>query len=299
MLILRFEFEKTFMREIKLNRLQIQMKKATSLLYTADYEESKIILDKLLLTYLSDHDVHGILRCYYRLAFISYARGEIEQFTDYTERYNALFTSFLAKDIEFYIEQNMLLGLQAMSNLKYSRAIPFLSSVVTHSSPKYKKYKISALLFIQNCQLTLGNIEQAEIINEQLREYEASMQGHTQQIIQLYLNRAYTYYLLEDDENLETLIAEIKSHPDISLLTKETIFLSILKAKHLGRKGEYIKAINDLESILNTYNKMRDPQLLYMIYSALIEYYEQIQNHKEALYFAKLLMALERELSLH
>lgn len=298
-LILRFKFDKTFVRETKLNRLQMQMKQATSLLYTADYEGSKTLLEQLLETHLANHNIHGALHCYYRLAFLTYTLGETEQFTNYTEKYNNLFTSFLAQDIEHYIEHNMLLGIQSMSNLKYSRAIPFLNSVVTQSSPKYKKHKISALLLLQYCQLTLGNIEQAEIIHEKLSDYEASMREDTQQILQLYLNRAYTSYLLKDDESLETFIAELKAHRNISVLTREALFLSILTAKYLGRKGEYIEAIKQLTTILDTYNQMRDPQILYMIYSALIEYYEQIQNHKEALYFAKLLMALERQISLY
>ena len=280
-----------------MERLHIQMNQATSLFYTADYEESKILFQQLLKTFTKNKDIHGMLRCYYRLACLTYTRGEIALFHHYSEKYSTLFTSFLAKNIEHYIEHNMLLGLQAMVNLKHSRAIPFFAAVVDQATAKFKKHKISAMLFIQKCQITLGNFDQAEMMDDQLDDYIREMKEDVQQILHLYLNRAYFALLQQDMVVFEQYILLAKQHPEYSFLLKEPVFIAILKAKQLALQGDYVKAIKRLQSTTSKYDSVKDPQLLYMIYTAFIEYYEQIQNHKEALHYAKLLMALERTVS--
>lgn len=281
-----------------MERMHTQMNQATSLFYTADYEESKILFEQLLKTYLKNKDIHGALRCHYRLACLTYTRGDMEQFHHFTEQYNILFTSFLAKNAEHYIEQNMLLGLQAMSNLKHSRAIPFFASVADQATAKFSKHKISALLFMQKCQITLGNYEQAEALDQQLGDYVDVMENDTQQILHLYLNRAYLAMMQGDVANFEKYISLTKQHPDYSFLQKEPMFVAILEAKYLAAQGEWVDAIKLLQNTMAALEPMTDPQILYMIYTSFIEYYEQIQNHKEALHYAKLLMALERSIAL-
>lgn len=274
--------------------MHTQMNQATSLFYTADYEESKILFAHLLKLYLKNKDIHGALRCYYRLACLTYTRGDMEQFNQYTEEYLSLFTSFLAKDIEHYIEQNMLLGLQAMVNLKHSRAIPFFAYVADQATAKFKKHKISALLFMQKCQITIGNYEQAEMLDSQLNDYIPAMENDTQQLLHLYLNRAYLALMVGNIKRFEDYIVRTKQHPDYQLLQKEPIFVAILEAKRLANEEDFVEAIKRLQNEIKQHEPIRDPQLLYMIFTAFIEYYEQIQNHKEALHYAKLLMAIER-----
>lgn len=278
--------------------MHTQMNQATSLFYTADYEESKILFNYLLKTSLKNKDIHGALRCYYRLACITYTRGDMEQFNHFAEKYHSLFTSFLAKDLEHYIEQNMLLGLQEITNLKYSRAIPFFASVADQATPKFKKHKISALLFMQKCQIALSNYEQAEMLNIELEQFIDAMKNDTQQILHLYLNRAYLAILQGDFILFENYIARTKQHPDYAFLQKEPMFVAILEAKQLAMQGDFVEAIKRLQNEIALLEPITDPQILYMIYTAFIEYYEQIQNHKEALHYAKLLMALERNVTI-
>jgi len=271
------------------------MNQATSLFYTAEYEESKILFKLLLKTYLKNNDTHGALRCYYRLAYLTYTRGDMEQFRTFADKYHLLFTSFLAKDIEHYIEQNMLLGLQAITNLKHSLAIPFFAAVVEQSTTNFKKHKISALLFMQKCHITLGNFEQAEALDAQLCEYLDAMENDTQQILHLHLNRAYLAILQGDLATFESYISRTKKHNDYELLQKEAVFVAILEAKHQALQGNFAKSIKRLKGELSLHEPIEDPQILYLIYTAFIEYYEQTKNHKEALHYAKLLMALVRE----
>ena len=280
-----------------MEHMQRQMNQATSLFYTADYEESKILFEQLLKSYLKNKDIHGALRCYYRLACLTYTRDDMKQFNHFAEQYNTLFTSFLAKNIEHYIEQNMLLGLQAMTNLKHSRAIPFFASVANQAAAKFKKHKISALLLIQKCQITLGNFEQAEALDADLAGFVETMENDTQQILHLYLNRAYLAILQSDFVTFNDYIARTKQHPDYAFLQKEPMFVAILEAKHLALQGNFVKAIKRLQAQVASLEPLQDPQILYMLYTAFIEYFEQTQNHKEALHYAKLLIALEREVS--
>lgn len=274
--------------------MHVQMNQATSLFYTADYEESKILFEQLLKTYSKSNNTHGTLRCYYRLACLTYTRGEMTTFAHYVEKYNALFTSFLAKDIEHYIEHNMLLGLTAISNLKYSRAIPFFASVVAQSTPKLKKQKISAMLFLQKCQMMIGNIEQAEMIDAELNSYIEFMENDTQQILHLYLNRAYLAMVTGNEEKFTNYIELAKNHVYYHFSVKEPIFVAVLQSKKEAASGNYVEAIKTLQNAFNATEQVEDAQILYMAYSALIEYYEETQNHKNALHYAKLLMALER-----
>ena len=282
------------------DQLQSQMTLATKSFYTADYEESKIIFEQLLKTYKKQNDERNVLRCLYRLSCLAYTRGQMTTFLKLFQEYKEALTDGLITTQEHSIEYEMLLGLHSMTHLKYSKAIPHFSKVVLLcQNAKYKKQKISALLFIQKCQIVLGNAEQAiATSNSIFNDYYNTMKGDTQQYLHYVLNRAYAFMQLQRMDDFELAIRMCETHPDYALLLKEQVFTAILRAKQLAALNDYIGAIKLLQDTLSKSEVMQDAQMSYMIYSALIDYYEQIQNHKEALHYAKLLMGLQRSISM-
>lgn len=283
-----------------MEQLTTQMTQATKSFYTADYEESKIIFEQLLKTYRKLHDSHNELRCLYRLSCIAFTRGQMAKFNNLLSQYNKLFVNEFTELQEHLIEHEMLLGLQAMTHLKYSKAVPHFSKVVLLSqNAKYKKYKISALLFIQKCQIVLGNVEQAITISDSIfDDYYSAIKNDTQQYLHFVLNRAYAFIQLRRMDDFEVAIRMCETHPDYDLLLKEQVFTAILRAKQLAAVDDYISAIKLLQQTLAKSEPMQDAQMSYMIYSSLIDYYEQIRNHKEALHYAKLLMGLQRSIAM-
>ena len=279
-----------------MEQLQIQMFQATKAFYTADYEESKIIFEQLLKAYKKRNDARNIVRCLYRLSCLAYTRGQMPQFHELVKQFQNALTEKLSTILEHLIEQQMLYGLQAMAYLKYSKAIPHFSKVVALSqNAKYKKQKISALLFLQKCQIIVGNNEQAIKESDAIwADYKELIQEDTQQYLHYVLNRAHAFIQLKNVEAFEETIQLCEQHPDFHLLMKEQIFTAILRSKHLALTNNYIGAIKLLQVALSQSAEMHDMQMQYMMYSSLIDYFEQIQNHKEALHYAKLLMNIQR-----
>ena len=284
-----------------MEQLQIQMSQATKSFYSADYEESKIIFEQLLKVYSKKNDTRNVVRCLYRLCCLAYTRGQISQFHALLKKYKEALTEELLALPEHLIEYEMLLAIQALTQLTYSKAIPHFSKVVMLSqNTKYKKQKISALLFIQKCQIILGNAEQAITTSNSIwDDYYDVMKEDTQQYLHYVLNRAYAFMQLNCMEEFEVTIRLCEQHPDFHLLLKEQVFTAILRAKQHAINNHHIQAIKLLKGALAKYEDFQDAEMLYMMFSALIDYYEHIQQHKEALHYAKKLMGLQRSIAMH
>lgn len=276
--------------------LQARMDYATRLYHTAEYEEAKIVFTSLLKTYKKHQATKEICLCLYNLACIAYVRGEIQTFHKLFTQFEQLSTS--VNDQQLQVEYYVLRGLTQLGCQQYEQALTTFTHVLFLSEQEiFIKQKVSALLYIQTCQILMARYEASLKISDDIWSlYEHIITPDTGQLYHYLLNRADTMLALNRLEEADALLTRCEEHSDYMIVPIEHIKTLVSRAKyHLAQQQPTI-AITILEHAHQYAAKQEDVNLLSEIYETLIKNYELLDQTKAALACAKKRLKLHKEL---
>ena len=276
--------------------LQTRMDYATDLFRTAEYEEAKILFNQLLKIYTKQAHIENMCLCLYRLAYIAYIRGEMQKFDELFDYYKTLIPK--TKHQKLVAEYAMLTGLKELSVQHYEQAVQAFSNVIPIADElSLIKHKVSALLSIQKCYLFLDYFDLSlEMSDELWLTYQETITSDVGQLLHYMLNRADTLYALERFEEMNVLIAKCETHPDLHMMPKEYTKTLLARAKYCMAKNEPHIAMISLEKAIKLTEAQEDINLLGEVYEVLIDNYEMRGKAKQALYYAKKRLELQKEL---
>ena len=276
--------------------LQSRMDYATSLFRTAEYEEAKIIFNRLLKTYTRQAHIGNMCLCLYKLAYIAYIQGEMQKFDELFNYYKTLILK--TEDRKLLAEYALLKGLKELSVQHYEQAIQTFSNVMPIADElTLVKLKVSALLSIQKCYLFLDYSDLSlEMSDELWLTYKETITSDVGQLLHYMLNRVDTLYALQRLEEMNLLITKCEAHPDLHMMPKEYTKTLLTRAKYYMANADPHTAISSLEKAIELAETQEDINLLGEVYETLIDNYEMRGKTKQALYYAKKRLELQKEL---
>lgn len=276
--------------------LQSRMDYATGLFRTAEYEEAKIIFNHLLKIYTRQSHIENMCLCLHRLACIAYIQGEMKKFNELFNYYKTLIPKVEHQKLS--AEYSLLKGLQELSVQHYEQAIEAFSNVVSIADElKLVKLKVSALLSIQKCYLSLDYFDLSlEMSDELWLTFKESITSDVGQLLNYMLNRADTLYALQRFEEMDLLITECEAHPDLHMMPKQYVKTLIARAKYYMVKADPHTAMTSLEKAIKLTESQEDINLLCEVYEILIDNYEIQGKTKQALHYAKKQLELKKKL---
>ena len=277
-------------------QLQARMDYANGLFRTAEYEEAKIIFNHLLKLYTKQAHIENMCLCLYRLACIAYIQGEMNKFDDHFHNYQTLIPK--TEHRKLLAEYAFLKGLKKRSAQHYGQAIQaFLNVIPIADELTLVDLKVSAMLSIQKCYLFLDYFDLAlEMSDELWLTYKESIASDAGQLIHYMLNRAHTLYALERFEEMNLLITKCEVHPDLHMMPKQYVQTLLARAKYDMAKSDPHTAMSSLEKALTLTEEQADINLLSEVYDLVIDNYEIRGKTKQALYYAKKRLELQKEL---
>lgn len=276
--------------------LQSRMDYATGLFRTAEYEEAKIIFNHLLKIYTRQADIENMCLCLYRLACIAYIQGEMKKFDELFNYYKTLILKI--ENRKLLAEYALLNGLKELSVQRYEQAIQTFSNVVPIADElTLVKLKVSALLSIQKCYLSLDYFDRSlEMSDELWLTYKETITSDVGQLLHYMLNRVDTLYALGRFEEMNLLITKCEAHPDLHMMLKEYAKTLLARAKYYMAKADPHTAISSLQKAIKLAETQEDINLLSEVYEIVINNYEMRGKTKQALYYAKKQLELQKEL---
>ena len=276
--------------------LQSRMDYANGLFRTAEYEEAKIIFNHLLKIYTKQSNIENMCLCLHRLACIAYIQGEVKKFDELFHYYKTLIPK--VEHQKLVAEYSLLKGLQELSVQHYKQAIRAFSNVVSIADePNLVKLKVSALLCIQKCYLSLDYFDLSlEMSDELWLTYKETITSDVGQLIHYMLNRADTLYALQRFEEMDLLITECEVHPDLHIMPKQYAKTLLARAKYYMTKADPHTAMSSLEKAIELTEAQEDINLQCEVYEILINNYELQGKTKQALYYAKKQLELQKKL---
>ena len=276
--------------------LQARMDYANGLFHTAEYEEAKIIFNHLFKIYTKQAHVENMCLCLYRLACIAYIQGETKKFNAIFQDYETLIPETAHRKL--LAEYTFLKGLKKLSIQHYEQAIhAFLNVIPLADELTFVKLKVSALLSIQKCYLSLDYFGLSlEMSDELWLTYKDSLTSDAGQLIHYMLNRAHTLYALQRFEEMNLLITKCVVHPDLHMMPTQYVQTLLARAKYDMVKSDPYTALSSLEKALTVTEAQEDISLLSEVYDIVIEHYEMRGKTKQALYYAKKRLELHKEL---
>lgn len=277
-------------------QLQARMNYASGLFRTAEYEEAKIIFNHLLKIYTKQAHIENMCLCLYRLACIAYIQGEMKKFDALFHDYKTLILK--TEHRKLLAEYAFLKGLKELSVQHYEQAIQaFLNVIPIADELTLVNLKVSALLSIQKCYLFLDYLDLSlEMSDELWLTYKESITSDAGQLIHYMLNRAHTLYALERFEEMNLLITKCEVHPDLHMMPKQYVQTLLARAKYDMVKSDPHTAMSSLEKALTLTETQEDISLLSEVYEIVIDNYEMRGKTKQALYYAKKQLELQKEL---
>lgn len=277
-------------------QLQARMNYASGLFRTAEYEEAKIIFNHLLKIYTKQAHIENMCLCLYRLACIAYIQGEMKKFDALFHDYKTLIPK--TEHRKLLAEYAFLKGLKELSVQHYEQAIQaFLNVIPIADELTLVNLKVSALLSIQKCYLFLDYFDLSlEMSDELWLTYKESITSDAGQLIHYMLNRAHTLYALERFEEMNLLITKCEVHPDLHMMPKQYVQTLLARAKYDMVKSDPHTAMSSLEKALTLTETQEDISLLSEVYEIVIDNYEMRGKTKQALYYAKKRLELQKEL---
>ena len=277
-------------------QLQARMDYANGLFLTAEYEEAKIIFNHLLKIYTKQAHTHNMCLCLYRLACIAYIQGEMKKFDELFHDYQTLIPK--TEHRKLLAEYAFLNGLKERSVQRYEQAIQaFLNVIPIADELTLVDLKVSTLLSIQKCYLFLDYFDLSlEMSDELWLTYKESITSDAGQLIHYMLNRAHTLYALQRFEEMNLLITKCEVHPDLHMMPKQYVQTLLARAKYYMAKSDPHTAMSSLEKALTLTEAQEDISLLSEVYDILIDNYEMRGKTKQALYYAKKRLELQKEL---
>ena len=277
-------------------QLQARMNYASGLFRTAEYEEAKIIFNHLLKIYTKQAHIENMCLCLYRLACIAYIQGEMKKFDALFHDYKTLIPK--TEHRKLLAEYAFLKGLKKQSVQHYEQAIQaFLNVIPIADELTLVNLKVSALLSIQKCYLFLDYFDLSlEMSDELWLTYKESITSDAGQLIHYMLNRAHTLYALERFEEMNLLITKCEVHPDLHMMPKQYVQTLLARAKYDMVKSDPHTAMSSLEKALTLTETQEDISLLSEVYDIVIDNYEMRGKTKQALYYAKKRLELQKEL---
>ena len=279
-----------------MENLQSRMDYANGLFHTAEYEEAKIIFNHLLKIYTKQQHAENMCLCLYRLACIAYIQGEMKKFDELFNDYKTLILK--TEHRKLLAEYAFLKGLKELSVQHYEQAIQaFLNVIPIADELTLVNLKVSALLSIQKCYLFLDYFDLSlEMSDELWLTYKESITSDAGQLIHYMLNRAHTLYTLERFEEMSLLITKCEVHPDLHMMPKQYVQTLPARAKYCMAKSDPHTAMSSLEKALTLTEEQADISLLSEVYDIVIDNYEMRGKTKQALYYAKKQLELQKEL---
>ena len=279
-----------------MSHLQSRMDYATSLFRTAEYEEAKIIFNRLLKIYTKQAHTENMCFCLSRLACIAYTQGEMKKFNELFNDYKILMLKTEHRNLA--AEYELLKGLSELSVQHYEQAIQaFLNIVPIADELTLVRLKVAALLSIQKCYLFLGYFDLSlEMSDELWLTYQETITADVGQLLQYMLNRAQTLHTLQRLEEMNLLITKCEAHPDLHMMPRQYAQTLLIRAKYYMAKADPHTAISSLEKAIELTEIQEDMNLLSEVYGTLITNYEMRGKTKQALYYAKKLLELQKEL---
>lgn len=276
--------------------LQSRMDYAANLFQTAEYEEAKIIFNRLLKIYTRQNHIENMCLCLYRLARIAYIQGEMKKFDELFHYYKTLILKTKHRKLE--AEYALLQGLKALSVQHYEQAIQTFSNVVSIAEElNLVKLKVSALLSIQKCYLFLDYFDLSLEMSDKLWHiYKETITSDVGQLLYYTLNRTGTLYALERFEEMNLLITKCEKHPDLHMMPKEYAKTLLARAKYYIATADSHNVMSSLEKATKLIEAQEDINLLSELYEILINHYETRGKTKQALYYAKKQLELQKEL---
>ena len=276
--------------------LQSRMDYATGLFRTAEYEEAKIIFNHLLKIYTRQAHIENIGLCLYKLACIAYIQGEMKKFDELFNYYKTL--NLKKKHGKSAAEYALLKGLKELSVQRFEQAIQAFSNVVSIADElNLVNLKVAALLSIQKCYLSLDRFDLSLEMNDELwLNYQETITSDVGQLLHYMLNRADTLHALQRFEEMNLLIIKCEAHPDLHMMPKEYAKTLLARAKYYMAKADPHTAMNTLEKAIKLIEAQEDINLLSELYRILIDNYEMRGKTKQALYYAKKQLELQKEL---
>ena len=276
--------------------LQSRMDYATSLFRTAEYEEAKIIFNRLLKTYKGQAHIENMCLCLYKLAYIAYIQGDMKKFDELFNYYKTLILK--TEDRKLLAEYALLKGLKELSVQHYEQAIQtFLNVMPIADELTLLNLKVSALLSIQKCYLFLDYFDRSlEMSDELWLTYKETITSEVGQLLHYMLNRVDTLYALQRFEEMNLLIIQCEAHPDLHMMPKKYVKTLLARAKYYMATADSHAAMSSLGKALELAETQEDMNLLGEVYEALIDNYEMREKTKQALYYAKKLLELQKEL---
>ena len=276
--------------------LHSRMDYANGLFRTAEYEEAKILFTHLLKIYTKQSHIENMCLCLHRLACIAFIQGEMKKFDEIFSYYKTLLPKVAHQ--KSAAEYSLLKGLKELSVQHYAQAIQTFSHVVSISDElNLLKLKVSALLFIQKCHLSLDYFDLSlEMSDELWLTFKETITSDVGQLVDYMLNRADTLYKLECFEEMNLLVTKCEGHPDLHMMPKQYVKTLLARAKYYMVKADPHTAMSSLEKAIKLTEALEDSNLLCELYEILIDYYELQGNTKQALYYAKKQLKLQKEL---
>ena len=276
--------------------LQSRMDYATGLFRTAEYEEAKIIFNHLLKIYTRQSHIENMCLCLHRLACIAYIQGEMKKFNELFNDYKTLIPK--VEHQKLAAEYSLLKGLRELSIQHYEQAIQAFSNVVSIADElNLVKLKVSALLSIQKCYLSLDYFDLSlEMSDELWLTFKETITSDVGQLLNYMLNRADTLYALQRFEEMDLLITECEAHPDLHMMPKQYVKTLLARAKYYMVKANPHTAMNSLEKAIKLTESQEDINLLCEVYEILIDNYEIQGKTKQALHYAKKQLELQKKL---
>ena len=287
---------KTFQGGVQMVHLRSRMDYATGLFQTAEYEEAKIIFNRLLKGYVKQAQTENMCFCLSRLACIAYIQGNMTMFHNLFKDYKTLILK--TENENLLAEYELLNGLRELSVQRYEQAIQaFLNVIPLADELNLVKLKVAALLSIQNCYLLLDNVNRSlEMSDELWLTYHETITADAGQLLHYMLTRAHTLYALERLEEMNLLITKCEAHPDLHMMPKQYTQTLLARAKYYMAKAAPHTAMATLEQAIELAETQEDINVLSDVYNTSITNCEIRGKIKQALLYAKKQLELQKEL---
>lgn len=275
--------------------LQTRMDYATMLFHKAEYEEARIVFGQLLKLYKREGHLTNMRHCLYRLACIAYIRGEMQNFQEFLIHYQAgrKKEEEALSEAEYYV----LRGLEKLSLQRYEKAVNAFTHALALAEEKgVIEYKITSLLYIQDCHILLGHSELSlEMSDELWATYHKEIQSDAGQLFHYLLNRVDTLHAFSHLDEMSELLETCETYEDLHVMPKEYTKTLLARAKLHTAKEEARPAMRALEKAVEIAEGQEDMNLRSEVYEMLIDHYEQRGKAKQALRYAKKQQALHKK----
>ena len=188
--------------------------------------------------------------------------------------------------------------MKELSVQRFEQAIQAFSNVVSIADElNLGNLKVAALLSIQKCYLFLDYFNLSLEMNDELwLNYQETISSDVGQLLHYMLNRADTLHRSEERRVGKECWCSCEAHPDLHMMPKEYAKTLLARAKYYMAKADPHTAMNTLEKAIKLIEAQEDINLLSELYRILIDNYEMRGKTKQALYYAKKQLELQKEL---